>query len=280
MKKTKIGIVGCGNISGIYFTNGQMLEILEVAACADLVAERAAAKAKEFNVPKACSVEKLLADPAIEIVVNLTIPKAHAEVALAALNAGKHVYGEKPLAFNRADGSEEYDSVAPKLPRGPNPQASDLASLSALQAFQKRIGLPAPPAAQVRARYTVNGDGSLRPAPGPPPVVRQAITRSMQQTTTAYHPDPIRVPALALYAVPKSASDLMRPWYSADDPAIKDNVAKLLVLARESYARHARWFQELAPGSRVAEIAGDHYLFISNPSEVLHEISDFLASLR
>ena len=67
MKKTKIGIVGCGNISGIYFKNGQMLEILEVAACADLLPERAAAKAEEFNIPKACTVEELLADPAIDI---------------------------------------------------------------------------------------------------------------------------------------------------------------------------------------------------------------------
>lgn len=104
MKKTKIGIVGCGNISGIYFKAGQTFEILDIAACADLLPERAAAKAKEFGVARACTVKELLADPDIDIVVNLTIPKAHAEVALAALKAGKSVHGEKPLAVTRADG--------------------------------------------------------------------------------------------------------------------------------------------------------------------------------
>ena len=63
------------------------------------------AKAAEFGIPKACSVDELLADPEIEIVVNLTIPKAHAEVALAALQAGKQCYNEKPLAVSREDGS-------------------------------------------------------------------------------------------------------------------------------------------------------------------------------
>ena len=114
MKKTKIGIIGCGNISGIYFKNGQNLEILETAACADLFLDRAQAKAKEFHVPKACTVAELLADPEIEIVVNLTIPKAHAEVALAALNAGKNVHGEKPLAVNRADGKKILETAKKK----------------------------------------------------------------------------------------------------------------------------------------------------------------------
>jgi predicted dehydrogenase len=104
MQKTKIGIVGCGNISGIYFKTCKSFEILDVAAAADLIPERARAKAREFGVPKACSVDELLADPDIRIVVNLTIPKAHAPVALAALKAGKCVHNEKPLALAREDG--------------------------------------------------------------------------------------------------------------------------------------------------------------------------------
>jgi len=103
MEKTKIGIVGCGNISGIYFKAGQTFEILQVKACADLVPERAAAKAGEFNC-KAVTVEQLLADPEIKIVVNLTIPNAHASVALAAVEAGKSVHNEKPLTVRREDG--------------------------------------------------------------------------------------------------------------------------------------------------------------------------------
>jgi len=107
MEKVKVGIVGCGNISDIYLKNcTQTFDILEVVACADLIMERAQAKAEQYNVPKACTVEELLADPEIEIVLNLTIPKAHAEVCLAALEAGKNVYVEKPLAVTREDGQK------------------------------------------------------------------------------------------------------------------------------------------------------------------------------
>ncbi|NLY30768.1 MAG: Gfo/Idh/MocA family oxidoreductase, partial [Firmicutes bacterium] len=70
MNKVKVGIIGCGNISGIYLKNcTQTFEILEVVACADLIHERAQAQAKEYGVPKACSVEELLQDPEIEIVL-------------------------------------------------------------------------------------------------------------------------------------------------------------------------------------------------------------------
>lgn len=104
METTKIGIVGCGNISGIYFQAGKTFEILEIAACADLVPERARAKAAEFGIPRACSTDELLADPDVRIVVNLTIPAAHGSVAMAALKAGKCVHNEKPLALTRQDG--------------------------------------------------------------------------------------------------------------------------------------------------------------------------------
>jgi predicted dehydrogenase len=106
MEKTKVGIVGCGNISGIYFKMCRWFEILDVRAAADLVPERAQAKAGQFGVAKACPVEELLADPEIKIVVNLTIPKAHGPVALAALKAGKSVHNEKPLALEREDGKK------------------------------------------------------------------------------------------------------------------------------------------------------------------------------
>src|SRR5919201_3053241 len=98
-----IGIVGCGTISGIYLKVAPTFELLEVVACADIVVERARARAAEFGVPKALSVEELLADPEVELVVNLTIPAAHGQVALAAVEAGKSVYNEKPLAVDRAE---------------------------------------------------------------------------------------------------------------------------------------------------------------------------------
>jgi len=104
MKKVKVGIIGCGNISSIYFEAGSKFDIIEIAACADLDLAKAKEQAEQFGVPKACTVDELLADPDIEIVVNLTIPHAHAEIHMRALQAGKHTYGEKPLAVTMEDG--------------------------------------------------------------------------------------------------------------------------------------------------------------------------------
>jgi len=106
MDKTKIGIVGCGNVSGIYLKASQIFQNIEIVACSDIIMERAKAKAQEFNVPKACTVEEMVTDPEIEIILNLTIPKAHAEIALKALHAGKSVYNEKPIAVTREDGQK------------------------------------------------------------------------------------------------------------------------------------------------------------------------------
>jgi len=102
--KTSIGIIGCGTISSTYLKAARLFDILQVVACADIDMERAHRQGEKYGVPKVCTVEELLADPEIEIVVNLTIPNAHAEVALKAIAAGKAVYGEKPLATRRADG--------------------------------------------------------------------------------------------------------------------------------------------------------------------------------
>jgi predicted dehydrogenase len=100
----KVGVIGCGKISGIYLENGAIFDDFDIVACSDLVLERAEAQAEAYGVPKACSPEELLADEEVEIVLNLTIPIVHAEVSMAALEAGKHVYTEKPLAVRREDG--------------------------------------------------------------------------------------------------------------------------------------------------------------------------------
>ena len=101
---TRVGVIGCGNISGIYLTNCRKLPGLELVACADLDIGRARAKAVEHGI-RAATVDELLADPDIDLVINLTIPAVHAEVSMSALAAGKHVYTEKPLATRRADGA-------------------------------------------------------------------------------------------------------------------------------------------------------------------------------
>lgn len=110
MTRTKIGIIGCGNISGIYLKSDKTFNNLEIVACADLDIARAQAKAAEYNI-KAYTVEQLLADPEIEIVVNLTIPAAHADVSTQVLKAGKNAYHEKPFALNRDDGRKLLETA-------------------------------------------------------------------------------------------------------------------------------------------------------------------------
>jgi predicted dehydrogenase len=102
--KTKVAIIGCGNISDIYLQNCKAFG-LDLAACADMDMARAGAKGQKFGVA-ARPVADVLSDPAFDIVINLTPPNVHAEINRAILNAGKHVYSEKPLATTRADGAQ------------------------------------------------------------------------------------------------------------------------------------------------------------------------------
>jgi predicted dehydrogenase len=86
--------------------NCKKFDIIDLVACADIDIQRAQEKAAEYGIPKAYSPEELLADPAIQLVINLTIPAVHASVCLQALEAGKHVYVEKPLAVTREEGQK------------------------------------------------------------------------------------------------------------------------------------------------------------------------------
>ena len=103
MEKVGIGIIGCGNISGAYLKAMAGFDILDIRGVADMNAAAAKAKAEEFSVPLA-TIDGLLADPGVEIILNLTIPRAHVEVGLKALSAGKHTYSEKPLGINFEEG--------------------------------------------------------------------------------------------------------------------------------------------------------------------------------
>lgn len=97
MAPTIIGIIGCGNISDAYLAGAARSQLLRVKSVADIRAEAAAAAAQKYGV-EAVQIDTLLADADIEIVVNLTVPAAHAPVNLRIIEAGKHVYLEKPLA--------------------------------------------------------------------------------------------------------------------------------------------------------------------------------------
>lgn len=104
MSKVRVGILGCGVISNAYLKRLATFDTMSVVACADLLTDRAAAQASAHGVAVACSPDELLADPDIDLVVNLTIPAVHAVLDLAALAAGKSVYSEKPLALTRDEG--------------------------------------------------------------------------------------------------------------------------------------------------------------------------------
>ena len=97
-----VGIIGCGNISAAYLNLIPLFKGIEVRAVADMNMEAAKARASEFNV-KAQTVKELLNNGDIQIVVNLTVPAAHFKVSKQILEAGKHVYSEKPLTLSLAD---------------------------------------------------------------------------------------------------------------------------------------------------------------------------------
>lgn len=111
MHRVGIGIIGCGNISSAYLKAMASFPILDIKGLADMNVEAARARADEFGL-QAKTVDDLFADPSIEIIVNLTVPKAHVEVGLRALDAGKHTYSEKPLGINFAEGRTLADAAS------------------------------------------------------------------------------------------------------------------------------------------------------------------------
>jgi predicted dehydrogenase len=99
-----VGIIGAGVISKEYLDNLTSFPDVKVVAIGDIFPESAAARAAEYGVPVHGGVEAVLGNPDVEIVINLTIPAAHVEVATKAVNAGKHVWSEKPFSLDRESG--------------------------------------------------------------------------------------------------------------------------------------------------------------------------------
>jgi predicted dehydrogenase len=113
MRPAIIGVIGCGNISDAYLKGAAGSQLVRVKAVADLRPEAAKAKAAQYGV-KAVTVEALLADPEIDIVLNITVAQAHVPVGLQIVAAGKHVYSEKPLAPRYAEGQALLRAAAAK----------------------------------------------------------------------------------------------------------------------------------------------------------------------
>ena len=197
-------------------------------------------------------------------------------------------------AFDRGDDAdtEAYNSVARTLPAPPAPQPADLASFAAVRAYLERTQGAAGPEAHLRARFLTTPDGRIGGQWSPDAQIRQEITREMRAAYTSYNPERIQVPALAVYAVPKSVDDLMRRGSSdrsrlpedviatmAGDPAMRERVEKLFQLTRARFEGHAKWFRTFAPQARVTEVSAPHFLFITNQAEVAKQIDAFVSSL-
>ena len=194
-------------------------------------------------------------------------------------------------AFDRGDDSDAdaYSAAAKTVP-APSAQPVDMVSFAALRIYLEKYGVGGPEA-YLRTRYRTNPDGTVGGLWAPEAPIRQAMTKEMQAAYNPYNPEPIRVPALAIYAAPKSADDLLRRGSTerlafpeliaaaADDPALRDRVEKLYLVTRDRVQKHAKWFRAFAERGRVVELSGTHDLIVSNPSEVLQQIEAFVSSL-
>lgn len=208
-----VGIIGVGNISQQYFAQFPSLPNLKLLAVADVDEARAAAVAAEQGV-EALSVDALLTDPRIDAVLNLTIPAAHVEIAERALAAGKHVYGEKPLALATADAAPMLErAAAAGLRVGSAPDTVLGTGIQTARAVLDSGRIGAPIAAAVQ--WTAPGHERWHPAPafyyqpgggplldmgpyyltslvtffGPVARVSGAATRSSRQRTIATGPN-------------------------------------------------------------------------------------------
>jgi predicted dehydrogenase len=126
-----VAVIGAGNISKQYLDNLTVFPDLKIHVIADLFEEAAEARAKEYGIPGWGGVDAALNHPDVEIIVNLTVPAAHVEVATAAINASKHVWTEKPFSLDRESGLALLQTARRIIERG------DIgAPLTALTMFQ------------------------------------------------------------------------------------------------------------------------------------------------
>lgn len=138
--RVKIGIIGCGGISNDYSKVLKESGIVEIVSCADRIPEKAKKLAEKYKIPKSSAVDEMLSNPEIEIIVNLTTPDAHYEINTVALEAGKHVYTEKPVAVT-IEKAEDVFALARKKGLRVAAEGSVLSFCIVLQLIRKSAKL-------------------------------------------------------------------------------------------------------------------------------------------
>ena len=150
MTELGVGVIGCGNVSRQYLPNGPRLDGLRFVACADVDPAAAARAADRYGL-EACTPNELLARPDVDVVLCLTPPDTHVDVALAAIAAGKHVYTEKPLATSVAAAHTVLDAAtAADVRVGCAPDTFLGAGIQTLKAALERGAIGTPAVVQLR----------------------------------------------------------------------------------------------------------------------------------
>lgn len=170
----------------------------------------------------------------------------------------------------------EIQEIMRVLPPPPGPTDSDKRSFSALMEYHSRTRGYSPPEGELHETYRVLSDGSVGEYDGPDDVWR-AIVSGVRKPD--YHR--IRVPAMAVFAVPRTAKDVAQRWYKLDDPKVQQAVERAYAIGIQTIKETGREFQDSSPERRIVHLRGaDHYVFLSKEDDVLKELNAFLSLVQ
>jgi pimeloyl-ACP methyl ester carboxylesterase len=179
-------------------------------------------------------------------------------------------------AFDRTlEPQPEFDDAQQALPEPPAARPEDFASYAALHDYMIRMGGVGLPEGEILATFAFTPSGSVGGR-----AFDARVLEAIEDSVVKPDYGAFRVPALALYAVPRSADDLMRPWYDRSDPAVRANVQRVYELTTGMFDFMKRNFEQHVPNGRAVDLLGaKHFIFGSNETEVLAEIERFVAEL-
>jgi hypothetical protein len=165
--------------------------------------------------------------------------------------------------------------VQDALPEPPPVKPESFASYAALRDYMIRMGGVGLPEGEILATFAFTPSGSVGGRNFDPRVLEAIEDSALKPDYAAF-----RVPALALYAIPRSADDLMRPWYDRSDPVLRANVQRQYELTVAAFGAVRRAYEQGVPNFRAVDLLGaKHFIFGSNEADVLAEIERFIAEL-